>query len=69
MPIAKRIAQSDLPAVGDSWQKLCEASGGDIQTNDPCDKLGPDNGINALLANGADCDQVSTLCIGCLAPS
>lgn len=55
--IAKRIAQTDLPAVAESWQKLCEASGGDIATNTPCVTLAGVNGINALLANADPCAQ------------
>lgn len=57
LSIAKRIAQSDLPAVAESWQKLCLASGGDTVTNDPCVQLAGVNGINALLANADPCAQ------------
>ncbi|KZT40831.1 hypothetical protein SISSUDRAFT_1059885 [Sistotremastrum suecicum HHB10207 ss-3] len=53
----KRIAQQDLPAVAQSWQTLCEASGGDIVTNTPCVTLAGVNGINALLANSDPCAQ------------
>jgi len=55
--IAKRIAQSDLPAVAQSWQDLCNKSGGDLTTGTPCVTLAGDRGISALLANGAPCDQ------------
>jgi len=55
--IAKRIAQADLPAVAQSWQTLCLASGGDTVTNDPCVQLAGVRGISALLANGGVCDQ------------
>lgn len=55
--IAKRIAQSDLPAVAASWQKLCLASGGDTVTGDPCVQLAGVGGINALLANADPCAQ------------
>jgi len=57
MTIAKRIAQADLPAVAQSWQDLCLASGGDIQTNDPCVKLAGLDGINGLLAGSDPCLQ------------
>jgi hypothetical protein len=56
-PIAKRIAQADLPAVAQSWQNLCLVSGGDIKTNDPCVNLAGINGINALLAGADPCAQ------------
>jgi len=55
--IAKRIAQSDLPDVAQSWQDLCLESGGDILTDSPCVTLAGVNGINALLANAGACDQ------------
>jgi hypothetical protein len=55
--LSKRTAQADLPAVAESWQQLCQASGGDIVTNDPCVQLAGIRGISALLANGAVCDQ------------
>ncbi|KAL7283596.1 hypothetical protein ACG7TL_003031 [Trametes sanguinea] len=55
--LVRRIAQSDLPAVANSWAQLCRASGGDITTGDPCDQLGPIGGINALLANADPCAQ------------
>jgi hypothetical protein len=48
---------SDLPAVAQSWQDLCLASGGDIVTNDPCVQLAGINGINALLAGADPCAQ------------
>ncbi|KAI0062317.1 hypothetical protein BV25DRAFT_1838487 [Artomyces pyxidatus] len=57
LTIAKRIAQSDLPAVAESWQKLCLASGGDITTGDPCVKLAGQDGISSLLANADACAQ------------
>jgi len=57
LTIAKRIAQTDLGAVAQSWQDLCEASGGDIATNTPCVTLAGVNGINALLANADPCAQ------------
>ncbi|KAI0333498.1 hypothetical protein GY45DRAFT_1296863 [Cubamyces sp. BRFM 1775] len=56
-PLVRRIAQTDLPAVGSSWANLCRASGGDTTTGDPCDQLGPIGGINALLANADPCAQ------------
>lgn len=55
--IAKRIAQSDLGQVAQSWQDLCLKSGGDITTNQPCVKLAGIDGINALLANADPCAQ------------
>jgi len=55
--LAKRIAQSDLPAVAQSWQDLCLKSGGDLTTNDPCVTLAGDKGIAGLLANSAPCAQ------------
>lgn len=55
--IAKRIAQTDLPALAQSWQNLCIVSGGDITTNTPCVTLAGVNGINALLANADPCAQ------------
>lgn len=57
MSIAKRIAQTDLGAVAQSWQDLCLASGGDIHTNDPCVKLAGLDGLNALLAGADPCAQ------------
>jgi LysM repeat protein len=57
MTIAKRIAQADLPAVAQSWQDLCLASGGDVQTNDPCVQLAGIDGINGLLAGSDPCLQ------------
>jgi len=57
MSIAKRIAQSDIPAVAQSWQDLCVVSGGDIVTNDPCVRLAGIDGINALLAGADPCAQ------------
>ena len=55
--ISKRIAQTDLGTVAESWQKLCLASGGDTTTGDPCVQLAGINGINALLANADPCAQ------------
>ncbi|KZT40865.1 hypothetical protein SISSUDRAFT_1059913 [Sistotremastrum suecicum HHB10207 ss-3] len=57
LAFGKRIAQSDLGDVAESWQKLCLESGGDIQTNSPCVTLAGINGINSLLANADPCDQ------------
>ncbi len=56
-PLVRRIAQTDLGAVAQSWQNLCLKSGGDTQTGDPCVKLAGINGINALLANADPCAQ------------
>lgn len=53
----KRIAQSDLGAVAQSWQDLCNASGGDITTGNPCVQLAGIDGINSLLANADACAQ------------
>jgi len=55
--IQRRIAQQDLGTVAQSWQTLCQASGGDTKTNDPCVTLAGINGINALLANADPCAQ------------
>ncbi|KAI0780681.1 hypothetical protein BD413DRAFT_499188 [Trametes elegans] len=52
-----RLAQSDLGAVAQSWQTLCQKSGGDTITNDPCVQLAGIGGINALLANADPCAQ------------
>jgi hypothetical protein len=55
-----RIAQTDLGQVAQSWQGLCEQSGGprgNDPNNDPCVKLAGVNGINALLANADACAQ------------
>ncbi|TFK92276.1 hypothetical protein K466DRAFT_581998 [Polyporus arcularius HHB13444] len=57
VPLVRRIAQTDLGAVAQSWQNLCLKSGGDTQTGDPCVKLAGINGINALLANADPCAQ------------
>jgi len=57
MTIAKRIAQTDLPAVAQSWQDLCLKSGGDITTNTPCVTLAGQNGITALLGAADACAQ------------
>jgi hypothetical protein len=57
-PLLKRIAQTDLGQVAQSWQNLCEASGGPRDpNNDPCVVLAGINGINALLANADACAQ------------
>ncbi|EIW60123.1 uncharacterized protein TRAVEDRAFT_70601 [Trametes versicolor FP-101664 SS1] len=56
-PLVRRIAQTDLGAVAQSWQNLCLKSGGDLQTGDPCVQLAGINGINALLANADPCAQ------------
>ena len=58
--LLKRIAQTDLGQVAQSWQDLCEQSGGprgNDPNNDPCVKLAGVNGINALLANADACAQ------------
>jgi hypothetical protein len=59
LSIAKRIAQEDLPQVAQSWQDLCNVSGGDISAanGNPCVTLAGVNGINALLANADPCAQ------------
>ena len=57
-PLLKRIAQTDLGQVAQSWQNLCVASGGPRDpNNDPCVVLAGINGINALLANADPCAQ------------
>jgi len=57
-PLLKRIAQTDLGQVAQSWQNLCTASGGPRDpNNDPCVELAGINGINALLANADACAQ------------
>jgi len=57
-PLLKRIAQTDLGQVAQSWQNLCEASGGPRDpNNDPCVVLAGINGINALLAGADACAQ------------
>lgn len=57
-PLLKRIAQTDLGQVAQSWQDLCKASGGPRDpNNDPCVVLAGINGINALLANADACAQ------------
>jgi len=56
--LLKRIAQTDLGQVAQSWQNLCVASGGPRDpNNDPCVVLAGINGINALLANADACAQ------------
>jgi len=58
MPLLKRIAQTDLGQVAQSWQNLCVASGGPRPpNNDPCVQLAGINGINALLAGADACAQ------------
>jgi len=57
-PLLKRIAQTDLGQVAQSWQDLCIASGGPRDpNNDPCVVLAGINGINALLAGADPCAQ------------
>jgi len=57
-PLYKRIAQTDLGQVAQSWQDLCKASGGPQDpNNDPCVVLAGINGINALLAGADACAQ------------
>ena len=55
----KRIAQTDLVQVAQSWQTLCEQSGGNRNGagGDPCVVLAGQNGISALLANADACAQ------------
>jgi len=56
--LTKRIAQTDLGQVAQSWQDLCVASGGPRPAgNDPCLQLAGINGINSLLANADQCAQ------------
>ncbi|KAI0253537.1 hypothetical protein BJV78DRAFT_1192695 [Lactifluus subvellereus] len=56
--LLKRIAQSDLGQVAQSWQDLCVKSGGPRSSgNDPCVKLAGQNGISSLLANADACAQ------------
>ena len=57
--LLKRIAQTDLPQVAQSWQDLCVKSGGNRAGagGDPCVKLAGQNGIAALLANADQCAQ------------
>lgn len=57
--LLKRIAQTDLPAVAQSWQDLCVASGGSRTGagGDPCIVLAGQNGISSLLANADQCAQ------------
>jgi hypothetical protein len=56
--LLKRIAQTDLGQVAQSWQNLCVASGGPRDpNNDPCVVLAGINGINALLAGADACAQ------------
>lgn len=58
--LLKRIAQTDLGQVAQSWQDLCQQSGGprgNDASSDPCVKLAGVDGINALLANADACAQ------------
>ena len=56
--LLKRIAQTDLVQVAQSWQTLCNASGGPPDpNNDPCVVLAGQNGISALLAGADACAQ------------
>jgi hypothetical protein len=57
--LVKRIAQTDLVQVAQSWQNLCEQSGGSRigAGGDPCVVLAGQNGISALLANADQCAQ------------
>lgn len=55
--ISRRIAQSDLSAVAQSWEELCLKSGGDTKTGDPCVSLAGQRGITALLAADDPCAQ------------
>jgi len=56
--LLKRIAQSDLGAVAQSWQTLCVQSGGPRPANnDPCVVLAGQNGISSLLAGADACAQ------------
>ncbi|KAH9160848.1 hypothetical protein EDB89DRAFT_1862179 [Lactarius sanguifluus] len=55
--LLKRIAQTDLGQVAQSWQDLCVKSGGKRNGTggDPCVKPAGQNGIAALLANADPC--------------
>jgi hypothetical protein len=56
--LLKRIAQTDLGQVAQSWQNLCVKSGGKRDpANDPCVVLAGVNGINSLLAGAGACAQ------------
>jgi hypothetical protein len=56
--LLKRIAQTDLTAVAQSWQNLCVVSGGPRSPGpDPCVQLAGQNGIASLLANANACAQ------------
>jgi len=56
--LLKRIAQTDLGQVAQSWQNLCVQSGGKRDpNNDPCVQLAGIKGISALLANADPCAQ------------
>jgi len=58
--LLKRIAQTDLGQVAQSWQDLCKQSGGprgNDANSDPCVKLAGVDGINSLLANADACAQ------------
>ncbi|KAI9450719.1 hypothetical protein BJY52DRAFT_1125753 [Lactarius psammicola] len=57
--LLKRIAQTDLAQVAQSWQDLCVKSGGkrDGAGGDPCVTLAGKDGIASLLANADSCAQ------------
>ena len=56
--LLKRIAQTDLAQVAQSWQNLCVASGGPRDpNNDPCVVLAGIKGLSALLAGADACAQ------------
>jgi len=59
VPLWKRIAQTDLGQVAQSWQSLCVQSGGNRNGpgGDPCVVLAGQNGISSLLANADACAQ------------
>ncbi|PPQ86930.1 hypothetical protein CVT25_009816 [Psilocybe cyanescens] len=42
----------------ETWEDLCLVSGGDIFTNDPCNTLAGDFGIDALSEHADACDQL-----------
>ena len=57
-PLLKRIAQTNLTEIAQSWQNLCVVSGGHRDpNNDPCVQLAGIRGLNALLAGAGPCDQ------------
>ena len=56
--LLKRVAQTDLRQVAQSWQNLCIQSGGPRPANnDPCLVLAGENGTNSLLAGADACAQ------------